>query len=437
MLIHGQTSAAKKSGVPNEWATIQNAATPFGVAHGGENTREFGYWFNYFWGEAATVPELTDADKTDLTAAFFKVLQPAASGVGKFQPVTTFDTLNWFERRKVLATLLRIGFDKVAPRGSAAAMKATDARDIFADNVQALKKNRKTTGVATTREIHLGFRADGRNYATLSAQGGFHARARSVTEQVHADYGLNQPWHPLSVKENANCLYLRKGAKNSDNCLHTVVSVAFKLSAVIDYPLLSDQSLFPFAHKDTATWKAGDIAASKNHKYRVVAMKEDRREAGEGEIDHLASELRLYVLAVNNAEAYSTFAWQGTRGVANPFPEAAVNDITLKHIIAEIVVVRRHFFGSNDLSLFDFDLKEINFLPDEGNLKTRFGDPFPVALKAKLESLIRAGKSELAGAKRLYEQKKAPPVVIAPQGRQQCPTCKKMYTAMMMTRHGC
>lgn len=435
MLIHGQTAAAKKSGVPKEWATIQNASTPFGVANGGENTREFGYWFNYFWGEAATVPELTDADKTDLTAAFFKVLQPAASGVGKFQPVTTFDTLNWFEQRKVLATLLRIGFDKVAPRGSAAAMKATDARDIFADNVQALKKNRKTNGVATTREIHLGFRADGRNYATLSAQGGFHARARSQGQAVFADYAMDQQWHPLSVKENANCLYLRKGAKNNDNCLHTVVSVSFKLSAVIDYPLLSDASLFPLGQKDTAKWDPSDVLAARNHKFKVEAKYDPLKP---NVIDHTESELRLYILAMNKAEAFSTSVWQKTRGVANPFPEAAVDDIQLKHIVAELVVVRKHYFGSNDLCLYDFDLKEVNCLPDADTLKTRFGDPFPAALELKLRGLIAMGKGELAGAKLLYEKKKNPPVGPgAGKAKQPCPKCGLLLLPVQLKGHSC
>lgn len=418
---------------PRTWDEIQKVPAPFTGALG-TDPKQFGYWFNYFWSEAITTDGLSVQDQIDLNTAFFTVLVKAASGVGKYTPKPTFHGLGWFDLKKVLSTLLRIGFERVKPKGAAGGgPQAVDARDIFLDKVEAVKHNRKTTNTPTARHIHLGFRADGREYKDL-VKHGFAARARSKTQEVYTDYGLDRPWHPFSDGDAAKCLFLRKG-KNKDNCLHTVVSVAFKLAPVVDYPLLSDPTLFVLGCKDTAKWDAQDRLAAKTHKYKVDAVDDPTKP---GVIDHTESDLRLYVMAMNKATAFSTSAWQGKMGVPNPFPEAAVSEVQPKHIIAQLLIRRKHFFDADALYLYDFDLKEIKLLPDEPTLKARFGDAFPTALQAQLTGMVRGGKADLAGAMQRYNKKKAPPPGKGvASNKTPCPKCGQMFTAFMMSKHGC
>lgn len=429
----GQVSGGKKLDA-QAWKAVQQVPAPFDGPLG-TDPKQFGYWFNYFWAEASTTDGLTDQDKVDLCEAFFRVLQPSSGSATGYAAAKTIDTMGSFNKRQVLATLLRVGFERVKPKGGGAGgPAAADARDIFLEKVEAVKHNRKTTNTPTTRLIHLGFRADGRTYDQLVAQGGFGARARAKTQAVYTDYGLDQKWHPFSDGDTANCLFLRKG-KNKDNCLHTVVSAAFKLSPVVDYPLLSDPTLFPLGCKNTDAWTAADRLAAKGHKYAVEAVEDPTRP---GVIDHTESDLRLYVLAMNKATAFSTSAWQGKMGVANPFPEAAVSEVKAKHIIAQLLIRRKHYFDADALYLYDFDLKGVTFLPDEQNLKVRFGDAFPAALRGQLLNMVRGGKAELAGAMQRYNKKKAPPPARGVAANKvQCPKCLKTFSPVQMKMHAC
>lgn len=283
---------------------------------------------------------------------------------------------------------------------------------VFVDHMQYAAKG-------STNIISLGFRADGKTYDEVVMQNGLSARARSTGQSVHKDFGMDQPWHPFAQEANANSLFLRKGI-NKDNCLHTVVSVSLEFAEILPYPLLSDASLFRWANTPLTSWTTADENDARNHYYKVRAV----RLLPGGPIDHLESEIRVFVLRTNNTKAFSTQKWQAKVGVTNPFPEAAVNAVPIQNILAEIVVTRKHFFDNGDLTFYDFDFKSIKLLPSEDMQTLKFGDQFPMELKLKLGMLERTAR---IGAKTRYESEKIK--AAAPRGAAalvECSNCHKM-----------
>jgi len=415
-VINATPLAAKTS----RWPGIKDVRAPFLT----DDSKSFGYWFNYFWEEARQVDTLSEGDKARLCDAFYAVL--TKSGVG-FTPVTLALVSNE-KKLQILTTLLVIGFKRVAldgmlpaPGSSVQVDKAVDGGKVFLNHMQYLEKG-------NTNIISLGFRADGRTYDQLVLQNGLGARARSGGQTIYTDYGLDQAWHPFSLQIYANSLFLRKGI-NKDNCLHTVVSVSLEFAEILPYPLLSDGSLFRWANTPLTNWTTADETEALAHRFKVRAV---RTQPG-GAIDHLESEIRVFVLRTDNTRAFSTKNWQKKVGVTNPFPEAAVNSIPVENILAEIEVTRKHFFDNGDLTFYDFEFKKITLRPSEEVQALQFGAQFPVQLKLKLNMLEKTARSTWLTAKSRYDriksQSNAP---TGAAGLVECPRCHKRVKKVLL-----
>jgi hypothetical protein len=403
------------------WKSIQGVTSPFPS----RDPKTFGYWFNYLWEEARQSDGLTDGEKARLCDAFFAVL--SSSGT-TYRPCAEFATMSNEQKQRVLASLLVYGFKRVPLPGTVTARtgasRTVNAGEIFATKMEYLRR-----GVPNT--VHLGFRADGRTYKQLIAQGGFRARARSRGQDVHSNYGLNEPWNPFSLHVYANSLFLRKG-ENKDNCLHTVVSVGLEFAELLPYPLLSDASLFRWAKKPFKEWTTADEQQARQHRYAVRTV----HKTSGGPIDHLESEVRIFVLRMGSASAFSTQAWQKKVGVPNPFPEAAVNEVSADDILAEVEVTRRHYFDGRALTFYDFEISQTRILDREG-LAARYGRHFPSALEQRIQSLKGAAKNTWSSAKAQYVKYNTPKTPGTGPKKDRCPKCDKSYTPIMMNRHGC
>lgn len=404
----------------SRWPAIKDVKAPFHTT----DSASFGYWFNYFWEEARQADALTDGDKARLCDAFYQVLTKSPAG---YTPVN-LALLTADKKRQVLTTLLVIGFERVAlervrpaPGSSIRVDQVVDGGVVFLNHMQYAEKE-------VTNIISLGFRADGRTYEQLVLQGGLHARARSVGQGVHSDYALNQEWNPFSLPVYANSLFLRKGV-NKDNCLHTVVSVSLEFAEILPYPLLSDASLFKWANTPLTAWTSADESEALAHRFKVRAV----RLTGSSVIDHLESEIRVFVLRTDDTKAFSTQKWQKKVGVTNPFPEAAVNALPVKNILAEIEVTRKHFFDNGDLTFYDFDFKSIKLLPSEEMQKLEFGEEFPTQLQLKLKMLEKTARNTWLAARQRYEKVKSQ--ASAPQGAAGlvlCTKCNKMVKKVLL-----
>ncbi|TWS97321.1 hypothetical protein [Reyranella sp. CPCC 100927] len=415
----------------DRWAEIKDVANPFG----GTDKRSFGYWFNYFWEEARQVDDLTDGDKTRLSDAFLAVLTKTGTA---WSPSPDLARMDDHRRRQILTTLLVLGFQRIALDGFLSsspagirAEKAIDARSVFIKNLEFNRRGQAWS-------IAIGFRADGRPYEKLVEQGGFHSRARSSGQSVYSEFGLDLPWHPLSLDVYARSLFLRKG-HNKDNCLHSVVSVAKLFSEIMPYPLLSDAATFRLAFKPFSSWTAEDKREAASHwlKIRVVEGGSPRK------IDHLENEIRVYIVRVDNTVAFNTEAWQKRLHVSNPFPEAAVAQIPIEDILAEIEVTRKYFFdadasGAGAVTLYDVDFKTTRVLPSRSAQTAIYGSHFPIQLEALMQGLQQSARQAFAGARTRYLDQNKPRLPSKSIGETwTCPTCKVTESKIAKNFHKC
>jgi hypothetical protein len=409
------------------WASIQSLVAPFG----NPVKRSFGFWFNYLWEEARQSPDLTDGDRARLCDAFFTVLQLNGA---KPNPVPGLDAMAFEKKRAVLTTLLVMGFKRVPLSGVINSGGVGRRVDRAASGASIFMKSMEYAVEGGKQTVRLGFRADSRNYETLVRQGGFKARARSDQDPIYTKFGFDQPWNPLALDVYANSLFLRKGI-NRDNCLHTVISVSKELKEIFPYPLLSDESLFPLANKPLKTWTPQDDAAALSHWLKVRAVRAN------DVVDHLETEICVYVVRVDNAMAFNTEKWQNDTGGANPFPEAAVKEINVNAILAEMKIKRKHFWdqppsGGGSLTFYDFDVISTRVLPSEEDQIAAYGPDFPDQLKAKLQSLEREAKNGWAQALQRYRNKdvvfRAGPTG---GGLSKCPHCNKEFPRAQFIAH--
>lgn len=414
-----------------QWESIKDVKSPF-LGSAATETAGFGYWFNYLWEEARNVDELSVGDQARLCEAFFAVLMPIdGAGGSSFTPRT--GAIDDMARLRVLRTLLVVGFERISLDGAMSSGKvgvkanqAINAEHVFVERMQYTSKSQEQT-------IHLGFRADSRDYDTLVRQNGLLPRARSAGQDVHRAYGLNKPWNPFSLGVYSNSMFLRKGS-NKDNCLHTVVSIGLEFAELLPYPLLSDASLFKLANKPLKTWTAQDEAEALAHRYKVRAV----RTKPAGDIDHVESELSIYVLSMDQSRSFSTKAWQGRKGVENPFPEAAVDHVPTESILAEVLLTRKHFFDSDGLSFFDFKVTSIRLLPSPEKLQARFDDAFPTLIEARVQQLERSARGTWAMARARYDKVMSQPT--GPGGAAKgklCDVCGKTFKPILFRTHEC
>lgn len=387
----------------------------------------FEYWFNYFWSQAIAVDDLSPGDKGRLCEAFFAVLTGTK---GNWILSGSFAALNDMEKLKILRQLMVIGFKRVALEGAVPAAKfggvkrsvtidrAVDAGSLFVEKVAV-------SADPSAARMSLGFRGDGRSYEDIVTQNGFHVRSRSSGQDVYKEYGLNKPWHPFNEPLYANSLFLRKG-KDKDNCLHTVISVAAKLFTSLDYPILSDGTLFLPGQTPLPQWTDTEINAALTHRFKVRAVK-----GSKGQVEQLEHDGRLFIVRLDGSRAFSTEQWQRDVGVTNPCPERAVDSVPLDNILAELSYTRLFFDENKHVTFYDFRVNELRLLPSEQVLKTRFGDGFPAQLRSRVNELVGEAKNNLRDAKLSFEKAKLKAaggdttgVVLTPG---KCPYCAASF----------
>ncbi|MGB7189706.1 MAG: hypothetical protein WBD10_06190 [Acidobacteriaceae bacterium] len=418
---------------PLQWDEISRVAKPFP----NPDSKEFGFWFNYFWAEAIEVPNLAHAQKVKIQEAFFTVFEP--NPAGGYKQRADFATLSSSAAENVLRQLLLIGFRRVAVTQPPPATKlkmasfqgqstgnrfrmtvpsrliAQDARELNFIKVIA----------ESGPQIPLAFRADGRDEDKLL--NGFVTRARESSEsEEYKKYGLDQPWHPFNNPVYKDSLFLRIGAKNRDNCLNTVISVGQRLRDISHFPILSDYVLVWnakgvdgqfLAIKPFDTWGPGDIAACESHWREVRAVK-----AGNA-IDHLAKRNFMYVFHTSGLKGVNTQGYFG----GDAFNERGMQGIPRSHLLAVITFHQKWYYRAEkgQIEIYEVDFEEIRWLQGEGVFDVLLG----VGGRQKVETAIRA---EIATVAAKYaadkHRKEHPPAAV---GAALSPTDRTSITAAL------
>ena len=400
-----------------QWDQISKVTKPFA----NPDTKEFGFWFNYFWAEAIEVASLSHAQKVKIQEVFLTVFEPNATGGYSLR--ADFATLSSSAAENVLRQLLLIGFRRVAVTQPPPATKLSMARfegktvgngfrmtapsRLIAQDARNL--NFIKVAAESGEPLPIAFRADARDENELTQ--GFVVRAReSADSEEFKKYGLDQPWHPFNNPVYKDSLFLRIGEKNRDNCLNTVISVGQRLQDISHFPILSDYVLVWNAKSDGQflaikpfdTWTERDIAACEAHWRKVKVFKVGTA------VDHLSKQNFMYVFHTAGLKGVNTQSYFG----GDAFNERGMQGIPRSHLLAVITFEQKWYFRAEkgQIEIYEVDFKEIRWLKGP--------EVFDVLLGAggrdKVEAKIR---TEIAAVAAKYkperDRKNAPPVAVS------------------------
>ncbi len=381
----------------------------------------FGFWFNYFWDESVTVPNLTNAEKQMLVETFHGVFEKGSAG---WQLKTDAASTENYFRLKMLRNLLHIGFVRVPyASGGATAYQpnpATDAASLFTEIV-----NFTTSGNAPL-PMKIGWRSDARPFKDLCVEG-FQARARQ--DGVNREWNLNQPWHPYSLDVYQNAIYLRRGM-NRDNCLHTAVSIGTDFRQLVHFPIFTDYSLYqPPAGPILPTWSSPLVVNAKGHTARIGS-------------DHLGQYLehdtQVYAVRINVAmKGYHTEHFQEIAG-KDPFPERSLNAVPPQNILALVVITRKYWWDNSSRDnkdhhwqLFDVECKDLQIL-NPTLLRVLSGDNAPAILETHIRVRLAEAKNRADIAadrnKRIRELTPKPAAASTAKKTFNCDVCGKTFS---------
>jgi hypothetical protein len=364
----------------------------------------FEFWFNYFWSEAVrrsafpnagggpvavTRGDLTEAEKVALSEAWHRVFEFVGTPP---QPRARATVVALTDREKfaILRALLLVGFKRVPLSGPRSAWHgaklggATRPEErlaaVPATELQVVHTLAALTG---DNRLPLAFRSDDRTYEELMRAEGFHSRARQPHSTIQQEFGLDKAWHPYANPVYQDSLWLRLGATNKDNCLHTVVSVGTRLEKITHFPILGDavnvfpvkddSGTVPLALKWLDEWTATDVERARTYRMATTGREFVRAvRAADGTIDHLEKTVRIHVVHLRGIRGYDT---ERHFGGSDPFPERAVSHVPMANFLAELSVVQRYWFnpGAGALKLYEVVIGQVRLVPDEATVRALLG----------------------------------------------------------------
>jgi hypothetical protein len=345
----------------SNWDLVASVSDPFG---NGVSPREFGFWFNYFWKEAVTCPNLTDAQKVKVAEAFFSVFrQNSPPSTSAFTIRGDFASRDNAYKENVLRQLLIVGFQRVAldeTEYTSRPLVSTSGKPLAPRqlvSVGAAELN--VTPVQSNGEDWLiAFRCDARSYEQLCRDFGFNSRTRSANAELRLNYALDEQWHPFANPVYTRSLFLRRGTTNRDNCLHSVISVTTNFSAATHFPLL-DRTSFEarstdgqyLCHMPFDEWTDADELLSANHRMKLRAHK------NAGVIDYLERDNYVHIFHMNGLKGGPSLKGVNTQAVVGDvFPERGLEKVPASHLLGEIIFQQRYWYNPYQLGLEIFDV---------------------------------------------------------------------------------
>ena len=399
------TAAPSVLGViaPNDrvvnWPQISSVSKPFNDP----SPTEFGFWFNYFWGEAVKAPNLTKAQQVRISEVFLSIFTPATTRNPQTGIVTVdqpaayrlrgdFVTRNWEFQENALRQLLIIGFRRVAltapPPPKRHGFKMGSGLMVAQE---ASSLNFEMVGDPDGERFPIGFRSDTRSYEDLAKHGGFKTRAREDEKSVfYTGSAMDQPWHPFNNPVYKNSLFLRIGEKNKDNCLNTVISVGPNLKDIVHFPILNDAVLIFttksadgqfLALKPLVDWTDADIQLAAAHRYNIEAKK-----AG-GVVDRLEKKNTMHVFHLKGLKGVNTMSYFGGN---DAFNERGMAEVPPDHLLAEIPMTQKYYYRDDKgkIDLFQIDFGQIRWVPSPQVADAKLGRNALLRLGALIEGQL-------------------------------------------------
>ena len=333
----------------------------------------FEWWFNYFWAEGRRGgnDRATAEEKEAFWWVVSQMFTPASlpknnaeasrineQGIGfKLKPGAT--ALDSAKRRKVLQTLMKIGFQEFP-----VAFRET-AQSLFAHLVTM--PSREGANDHVTFSLALGYRSDSRPWSAIESQG---IRARSHVPVLVQSMRMDEPWHPFSDVDVANKIWFRRGVE--DNCLHSVISIASKFDDALYFPRIDDGSIYTFVGR-----LAGDKPLNERWTPEVNQTAKSQRaficrvQLSSGDEQYLiGSRTTILVFAFPPSfTAANTEAYQRSLGGTSPFPERGVGEIPAEYVLGILNVLRVHHGPTADDGQTNFVQSITLTKPDDARLK--------------------------------------------------------------------
>jgi len=404
---------------PLQWDQISKVTKPFLDP----KSNEFGFWFNYFWAQATTAPNLTHAQKAKIQEVFLTVFQPDTTGGYSLR--ADYTSLSSSAAENVLRQLLLIGFRRVAisqpPPATRLSMASFEGQTLgnrfrMAAFPQLVAQDARDLNfikvVADSgRQLNIGFRADARNENELAQ--GFVVRSRESTDSDEfKKYALDQPWHPFNNPVYKESLFLRIG-KDSDNCLNTVISVGQHLNDISHFPILADYVLVWnakgsdgqfLAIKPFNTWSPEDVVACEAHWRKVKVVKNGNT------IDHLEKQNFMYVFHTTGLKGVNTFAHFQSRGDA--FNERGMHGVPRSHLLAVMTFRQKWYYRAENecIVIYEVEFEDIRWLQGTEVFDVLLG----IGGKDKVEAAIRAEISLVAAKYAAEKSRKENPPASGP-----------------------
>jgi hypothetical protein len=387
-----------------QWDKIKDVKDPFGEPQ----SNEFGFWFNYFWAEAVALSSLTHAQKVKLSEMYFSVFQDAPHA-GTLR--ADFATKSPQFKENVLRQLLLIGFRRVALEAPKTVPRVPGGRVIAPAPLTAVDAAELNLTQLEVKGNHwpIAYRSDSRSYDEVKAHGGFTARARSQNSPIYKAYGLNQPWHPFNNPVYGNSLWLRLGATNKDNCLHTVISTGPSFAKITHFPILSDYVLVFLAKsasgqflalKPLDEWTDADAQLALSDRNRVRAVRNSA-----GAVQYLEKENHVHVFHLCGVKGYNTEAhFSGS----DKFPERGIEQVPVSHLLADLAFVQRYWYkeAKEKIELYQIEFAPIRWVPSESVVDFLLGEDGRLRLHAMIMKQIEEAqrREDVVGEKMLFDR---------------------------------
>jgi hypothetical protein len=227
----------------------------------------------------------------------------------------------------ILTALLHAGFTRirVANMGHG---KPQDSSITFAANSHSVQSD------GPAYKFDIGWRGDGRTLHEISQAGGFLCRAESDYQGFAARCNLREDWHPFNDQQTRADYWYREG--QSDNCLHTTISVALEFQTAATFPLTEQKLKYLSGHNPATAQEAQQLSKAEAP-LKAIGISADGRDA----IYRYADRQQLYMVIIDS-ECFDTRKQQKER-----FPEIAVKQLPATRIMACVSFVRV-FHGSED-----------------------------------------------------------------------------------------
>jgi len=293
---------------------------------------EFGvrYWFEYFWQEAKMSND--EAGRKAMADICNELFEKTPSGPHQYKVRDKYKdddsgTANPDDWRRMMTTLLHIGFRRVDPANGVAPSQAPRAMSPSNPAAHHTMLRANFTPLLPdqfTADTEIFWRSESRTIDRIVSQGG--TTRQCDVNSLAADMNINKPWHPFSDPATSAYMWYRNG--QNDNDYYTVISVATNFETALGFPKIDEARVYGFPKKPLEQWTRDEVQLHRANLALVTLNSGERRVM-------LATRTTAYMCVICGRII-------DTKAAGGGFPEKGVFGIPLDQIFAYLPITRIH-----------------------------------------------------------------------------------------------